>query len=74
MSEFKFDKQISTELYRKWYLLSKKDPSKSYDKEQIDDLFSAIKSQIDFILKQLIEQELHAYRAKIPFLFINNKQ
>ena len=74
MGKFKFDKQISTELYRKWYLLSKKNPSNPYDKEQVDDLFLAIKSKIGYIIKQLVEQELYAYRAEIPFLFVNNKK
>lgn len=74
MDDFKFNKQVATELYRKWFLLSKKNPSHSYDKEQIDDLVAIHKSQIGFLLKQLVEQALHAFRAEIPFLFINDKK
>ena len=74
MEKFKFNKQITTELYRKWFIDLKKDPNKQYDKEQIDDLFNAIKLQIGFIIKELIDCELQTYRAVIPFLFINGKK
>ncbi len=74
MEKFKFDKQVSTELYRKWFLLSKKDPTKPYDKEQIDDLYHAIKFQVGYIFKQLVDYELQYYHAEIPFLFINDKK
>ena len=74
MVNFNFDEQLPVRLYKKWFLLSKKDQNKPYDKEQIDDLFIALKSQMGEIIEQLIEEELPTFRAQIPFLFINGKQ
>lgn len=74
MDKFKYDKQLSTELYRKWFLLNGKDQSNPYDKEQVDDLFAIIKEQIGYILEQLVNHKLYAFRAEFPFLFINGNK
>lgn len=74
MTKFKFDNQISAELYRKWFLLGKKDPENLYDKEQIDDLYQAINYQIGSGLEELIKLESEIIRSQIPFLHIYHKK
>ena len=74
MDDFKFDKQISLEIFRKWFILLKKDPSQQYDQDQIDDLFQTHKLQVGYLFQQLENYELHTFRAEIPFLFINYKK
>ncbi len=62
-----YDRQSIVELYRKWFLVSKKDPNAYFDHEQVDDLAILIKNRID--LGSLIDAG-PVYRSEIPIPYI----
>jgi hypothetical protein len=84
MKQFKFDKQLSIELYRKWYILEKRDRNNYFDKDQITDLYNLIYIQTKHIINyycgdDLIlvndEYEIHQdkpfFRCDFPLLYID---
>ncbi len=71
MTEMGFNNQALTALYRDWFILNRIDPLRPYDKKQVDDLFILIKTEISQNIDELFRQPLFAYRAKIPFVYIN---
>jgi hypothetical protein len=84
MEGFKFNKQLSIELYRKWFLVEKRSRAAAYDKQQVSDLYNLIvkqtKSLIDYycsnelvLLKDEfpVIQEKAFYRCKFPVLYID---
>lgn len=68
-----YNKQQTIELYRKWFMIGKKDPNNYYDKEQIDDLYILIKTEIGVFINQFIEEKRFAYKATLPFIYVHNK-
>lgn len=74
MDEFSFSKQDSAELYRKWYLIKRKGLDNPYDKEQVDDLFNVIKSQVQFLIDKISNEKTYAFIVEIPFLFIDKNK
>lgn len=74
MKDFVFDKQITTELYRKWFIIGGKKSDSFYDKEQILDLHKAITTQTNDIINFFCSQDLHAFRGYFPILYINGKE
>ncbi len=74
MSSFDFNRQKATLLYRDWYILSKKNPKKKYDKEQIDSLRNYLLSELRELINHYSNQKLQVYRAELPILFIGEKK
>lgn len=69
-----YDKQSSTGLFRKWYILEKKSPHAIYDKGQVDDLAQHILTIINPYIDELLAFDREFYRATIPFLYIDYKE
>jgi len=69
-----YDKQSSLTIFRKWYLKEKKTPHDIYDKGQVDDLAQHIIQVISAYVDELLEFDKYAYRAKIPFIYIDFKE
>ena len=74
MKDFVFNKQASTELYRKWFLIEKKNPEEYFDREQILDLQETILNQTKDIIDYYCEQDYPAFRGDFPILYVNNKE
>ena len=74
MKDFIFNKQASTELYRKWFLIEKRNPEEYFDREQILDLQRTIINQTENIIDFYCNQEYSAFRGDFPILYINNKE
>lgn len=70
-----FNKQTAAELYRKWYIIEKKDPYQKYDNEQIKDLHSLLlKAYTPFISILKRNQNLRTFRIVIPVLYIGKNR
>ena len=67
------DRQLATNLHRKWYFIKQKDPLIKYDAEQIQDLHDFLMDELNPILNNLYDQGLSYYRAEIPILFIGSQ-
>ena len=84
MRDFKFDKQLSIELYRKWFLLEKRNRSNYFDEGQINDLYNLNLNQTRSLINYYcsdklislndgyeIHQDKPMFRCKFPLLYID---
>ncbi len=69
-----FEMQQAIKLYRKWYLISKKDSSQQYDKDQIDDLMDFLMIQSEPVRNYFLSQNIDSYRTEIPMLYVRGKE
>ena len=74
MNNFNFNNQKATLLYRNWYLVSKKNKKEHYDKEQVDTLRNYLLEELSDIIKHYTSQNIKAYRAELPILFIGEQK
>jgi hypothetical protein len=66
MKEFIFKKQVSIELYRKWFILEKKNPQDFLDRQQVLDLKNIILDQTSVIIDSYCENKLVLLNDEIP--------
>jgi hypothetical protein len=84
MKEFKFDKQQSIELYRKWFLIEKRNRNDYFDSNQIDDLFNLNLKQTNDLIDYYcgdhlillsgesgINQDKPIFRCDFPLLYVD---